>query len=112
MTVIVKNIVLGKTVENTQTTQYTASNVTTIIGYHHRQVHGDQLQRQCCNDLGQLGHHCRVRWQQQPDHQDQDASAVRGLHLPRTGGAGFEQWRLHQYNRRNRQRHQHARQWS
>lgn len=31
MTVIVKNIVPGKTVENTQTTQYTANNVTTII---------------------------------------------------------------------------------
>jgi len=31
MTVIVKNIVPGKTVENTQTTQYTSSNVTTII---------------------------------------------------------------------------------
>lgn len=31
MTVIVKNIVPGKTVENSQTTQYTASNVTTII---------------------------------------------------------------------------------
>jgi hypothetical protein len=31
MTVIVKNIVPAKTVENTQTTQYTASNVTTII---------------------------------------------------------------------------------
>ena len=31
MTVIVKNIVPAKTVENTQTTQYTATNVTTII---------------------------------------------------------------------------------
>ena len=31
MTVLVKNIVPAKTVENTQTTQYTASNVTTII---------------------------------------------------------------------------------
>jgi len=31
MTVIVKNIVPGKTVENTQVTQYTATNVTTII---------------------------------------------------------------------------------
>ena len=31
MTVIVKNIVPGKTVENVQTTQYTATNVTTII---------------------------------------------------------------------------------
>lgn len=31
MTVIVKNIVPGKTVEATQTTQYTANNVTTII---------------------------------------------------------------------------------
>ncbi len=31
MTVIVKNIVPGKTVEATQTTQYTATNVTTII---------------------------------------------------------------------------------
>ena len=31
MTVIVKNIVPAKTVENTQTTQYTASNVVTII---------------------------------------------------------------------------------
>jgi len=31
MTVIVKNIVPGKTVENTQTTQYTATNVTAII---------------------------------------------------------------------------------
>lgn len=31
MTVIVKNLVPGKTVENAQTTQYTASNVTTII---------------------------------------------------------------------------------
>jgi hypothetical protein len=31
MTVIVKNIVPAKTVENAQTTQYTASNVTTII---------------------------------------------------------------------------------
>ena len=31
MTVIVKNIVPAKTVEATQTTQYTASNVTTII---------------------------------------------------------------------------------
>jgi hypothetical protein len=31
MTVIVKNIVPAKTVENTQTTQYTAVNVTTII---------------------------------------------------------------------------------
>ena len=31
MTVTVKNIVPAKTVENTQTTQYTANNVTTII---------------------------------------------------------------------------------
>ena len=31
MTVTVKNLVPGKTVENTQTTQYTATNVTTII---------------------------------------------------------------------------------
>ena len=31
MTVIVKNIVPAKTVEDTQTTQYTATNVTTII---------------------------------------------------------------------------------
>ena len=31
MTVIVRNIVPAKTVENTQTTQYTATNVTTII---------------------------------------------------------------------------------
>jgi hypothetical protein len=31
MTVIVKTIVPSKTVENTQTTQYTANNVTTII---------------------------------------------------------------------------------
>ena len=31
MTVIVKNIVPAKTVENAQTTQYTATNVTTII---------------------------------------------------------------------------------
>jgi len=31
MTVIVKNIVPGKTVEATQTTQYTANNVTTIV---------------------------------------------------------------------------------
>ena len=31
MTVTVKNIVPAKTVENTQTTQYTATNVTTII---------------------------------------------------------------------------------
>ena len=31
MTVIVKNIVPAKTVENTQTTQYTSNNVTTII---------------------------------------------------------------------------------
>jgi hypothetical protein len=31
MTVLVKNIVPAKTVENTQTTQYTASNVVTII---------------------------------------------------------------------------------
>ncbi len=31
MTVIVKNIVPGKTVEAAQTTQYTANNVTTII---------------------------------------------------------------------------------
>lgn len=31
MTVLVKNLVLGKTVENVQTTQYTASNVMTII---------------------------------------------------------------------------------
>jgi hypothetical protein len=31
MTVTVKVLVPGKTVENTQTTQYTASNVTTII---------------------------------------------------------------------------------
>ena len=31
MTVIVKNIVPAKTVENTQTTQYTANNVTAII---------------------------------------------------------------------------------
>lgn len=31
MTVIVKNIVPGKTVEATQTTQYTANNVTAII---------------------------------------------------------------------------------
>ena len=31
MTVLVKNLVPGKTVENVQTTQYTATNVTTII---------------------------------------------------------------------------------
>jgi len=31
MTVIVKNIIPGKTVEATQTTQYTAANVTTIV---------------------------------------------------------------------------------
>lgn len=31
MTVLVKNIVPAKTVENTQTTQYTATNVVTII---------------------------------------------------------------------------------
>ena len=31
MTVTVKNLVPSKTVENTQTTQYTATNVTTII---------------------------------------------------------------------------------
>ena len=31
MAVTVKNLVLGKTVENVQTTQYTATNVTTII---------------------------------------------------------------------------------
>ena len=31
MTVVVKNIVPAKTVENTQTTQYTSTNVTTII---------------------------------------------------------------------------------
>ena len=31
MTVIVKNIVPAKTVEDAQTTQYTATNVTTII---------------------------------------------------------------------------------
>ena len=31
MTVIVKNIIPAKTVENTQTTQYTSNNVTTII---------------------------------------------------------------------------------
>ena len=31
MAVIVKNLVPGKTVENVQTTQYTATNVTTII---------------------------------------------------------------------------------
>lgn len=31
MTVLVKNLVPGKTVENSQTTQYTATNVTTII---------------------------------------------------------------------------------
>jgi hypothetical protein len=31
MTVLVKNLVPGKTVEATQTTQYTATNVTTII---------------------------------------------------------------------------------
>ena len=31
MAVTVKNLVPGKTVENTQTTQYTATNVTTII---------------------------------------------------------------------------------
>ena len=31
MTVLVKNLVPGKTVENVQTTQYTATNVTTIV---------------------------------------------------------------------------------